>query len=172
MTGEAGMAGEAGTTGRAGTIGEAREDTGVVPHPRTGAEAGAPAVPHPRQAADPDTATVPPRDADTGAPLRDVDTGGNTDTQAPPWVTNAPAVPRPDGGLTERERGILAFEQQWWRHAGAKEQAIRDTFGLSATRYYQLLNTLLDNPAALAAEPVLIGRLRRLRSSRARNRRR
>ena len=75
-------------------------------------------------------------------------------------------------GLTERERRILAFEQQWWKHAGAKEQAIRDTFGLSATRYYQLLNALLDNPAALAAEPVLIGRLRRLRSSRARNRRR
>ncbi|MEU8299309.1 DUF3263 domain-containing protein [Micromonospora sp. NPDC048909] len=75
-------------------------------------------------------------------------------------------------GLTEREQAILAFEQQWWRHAGAKEQAIRDAFGLSATRYYQLLNGLLDNPAALSAEPVLIGRLRRLRSSRARNRRR
>jgi hypothetical protein len=75
-------------------------------------------------------------------------------------------------GLTEREQGILAFEQQWWKHAGAKEQAIRDTFGLSATRYYQLLNALLDRPAALAAEPVLVGRLRRLRSSRARNRRR
>ncbi|MGW5671867.1 DUF3263 domain-containing protein, partial [Micromonospora sp. NPDC003776] len=76
------------------------------------------------------------------------------------------------GELTERERRILDFERQWWKHAGAKEQAIRDTFGLSATRYYQLLNTLLDHPAALAAEPVLIGRLRRLRSSRARNRRR
>ncbi|WP_328342439.1 DUF3263 domain-containing protein [Micromonospora sp. NBC_00421] len=74
--------------------------------------------------------------------------------------------------LTERELRILAFEQQWWRHAGAKEQAIRDTFGLSATRYYQLLNGLLDRPAALAAEPLLIGRLRRLRASRARNRRR
>ncbi|MGC5660023.1 DUF3263 domain-containing protein [Micromonospora sp. WMMD723] len=74
--------------------------------------------------------------------------------------------------LTERERSILAFEQQWWRHAGAKEQAIRDTFGLSATRYYQVLNALLDRPAALVAEPLLIGRLRRLRASRARNRRR
>ncbi|MEV4841992.1 DUF3263 domain-containing protein [Micromonospora matsumotoense] len=74
--------------------------------------------------------------------------------------------------LTERELRILAFEQQWWRHAGAKEQAIRDTFGLSATRYYQLLNGLLDRPAALIAEPLLIGRLRRLRASRARNRRR
>ncbi|RAO38102.1 hypothetical protein PSN13_01073 [Micromonospora saelicesensis] len=84
-----------------------------------------------------------------------------------------PADPAdPAAGLTERERAILAFEQQWWRHAGAKEQAVRDTFGISSTRYYQLLNGLLDNPAALAADPVLISRLRRLRSSRARNRRR
>ncbi|MET8349700.1 MULTISPECIES: DUF3263 domain-containing protein [unclassified Micromonospora] len=78
----------------------------------------------------------------------------------------------PVAGLTQREQAILAFEQQWWRHAGAKEQAVRDTFGVSSTRYYQLLNGLLDNPAALAADPVLIGRLRRLRSSRARDRRR
>ncbi|MER5701174.1 DUF3263 domain-containing protein [Micromonospora sp. NPDC002296] len=94
---------------------------------------------------------------------------------APESVAPVSAPPAPaatPAGLTERERRILAFEQQWWRHAGAKEQAIRDGFGLSATRYYQLLNALLDNPAALAAEPVLIGRLRRLRSSRARNRRR
>ncbi|MFY1578899.1 DUF3263 domain-containing protein [Verrucosispora sp. WMMD703] len=75
-------------------------------------------------------------------------------------------------GLDERERQMLAFERQWWRHAGAKEQAIRDRFGLSATRYYQLLNALLDNPAALAADPVLVGRLVRLRASRTRNRRR
>jgi hypothetical protein len=86
---------------------------------------------------------------------------------------SGPPVARPaEVGLTERERAILLFEQRWWRHAGAKEQAVRDTFGISSTRYYQLLNGLLDNPAALAADPVLIGRLRRLRSSRARNRRR
>ncbi len=72
--------------------------------------------------------------------------------------------------LSEREKGILAFERQWWRHAGSKEQAIRDTFDLSATRYYQLLNALLDNPAALTHDPTLIGRLRRLRSVRARRR--
>ena len=89
-----------------------------------------------------------------------------------PAATGPAAEPEETDGLTERERRILTFEQQWWKHAGAKEQAIRDTFGLSATRYYQLLNALLDQPAALAAEPVLVGRLRRLRSSRARNRRR
>ena len=71
--------------------------------------------------------------------------------------------------LTERGRAILVFERQWWKHAGAKEQAIRDTFGLSATRYYQLLNGLLDDPAALAFDAVLVGRLRRLRASRTRH---
>lgn len=90
----------------------------------------------------------------------------------------APAEPAPPGlqpagpALTDRERQILAFEHRWWRHAGAKEQAIHDAFGISATRYYQLLNKLLDNPAALAAEPMLVGRLRRLRSAQARTRRR
>jgi hypothetical protein len=74
--------------------------------------------------------------------------------------------------LSDRELQILAFESRWWKHAGAKEQAIRDTFALSSTRYYQLLNGLLDNPAALAHDPVLVGRLRRLRSTRARTRRR
>jgi Protein of unknown function (DUF3263) len=78
----------------------------------------------------------------------------------------APAAP----ALTEREEQILAFERRWWKHAGSKEQAIRDTFGLSATRYYQVLNGLLDNPVALEHDPVLVGRLRRLRSTRARAR--
>lgn len=73
--------------------------------------------------------------------------------------------------LGERDKQILEFERQWWPHAGAKEQAIRDTFQLSATRYYQLLNQLLDEPAALAHDPVLVGRLRRIRAARTRRRR-
>ncbi len=73
-------------------------------------------------------------------------------------------------GLSERERQVLAFERQWWRGAGAKEQAIRDLFGISSTRYYQLLNGLLDNASALAYDPVLVKRLRRLRASRTRAR--
>lgn len=72
--------------------------------------------------------------------------------------------------LSERDRAILAFEKQPWRHAGAKEQAIRDRFELSSTRYYQVLNALLDSPAAMEHDPVLVGRLRRLRGSRARAR--
>ena len=68
--------------------------------------------------------------------------------------------------LDRREREILAFEGQWWKYAGAKEQAIRELFDMSATRYYQVLNALVDKPEALAVDPLLVKRLRRLRSSR------
>ncbi|MFI0424869.1 DUF3263 domain-containing protein [Spongiactinospora gelatinilytica] len=74
------------------------------------------------------------------------------------------------GGLTERDREILAFERQWWRYAGAKEQAIREAFGFSATRYYQLLGELVERQEALAHDPMLIKRLRRLRAARQRER--
>jgi hypothetical protein len=74
------------------------------------------------------------------------------------------------GELTDRDREILAFERHWWKYAGAKEQAVRDLFGMSATRYYQVLNALLDRPEALAADPMLVKRLRRLRAARARAR--
>ena len=74
------------------------------------------------------------------------------------------------GELTERDRAVLAFERQWWKYAGAKEQAVRDLFGLSATRYYQLLNALIDRPEALVADPMLVKRLRRLRATRQRTR--
>jgi len=73
-------------------------------------------------------------------------------------------------GLDRRDREILAFERQWWKYAGAKEQAIRDLFDMSATRYYQVLNALIDRPEALAADPMLVKRLRRLRASRQRAR--
>lgn len=75
-----------------------------------------------------------------------------------------------ESGLTRRDEEMLAFERQWWRYAGAKEQAIRDRFGLSATRYYQVLNALLERPEAMAFDPVTVKRLRRLRSSRQRRR--
>ncbi len=70
------------------------------------------------------------------------------------------------GGLTRRECDILAFERQWWTYAGAKEEAVKDLFAMSATRYYQVLNALVDRPEALAADPMLVKRLRRLRASR------
>ena len=74
------------------------------------------------------------------------------------------------GELTERELEILAFERQWWKYAGAKEQAVRELFDMSATRYYQVLNALIDRPDALAFDPMLVKRLRRMRASRQRAR--
>jgi hypothetical protein len=73
-------------------------------------------------------------------------------------------------GLSRREHDMLAFERHWWRQAGAKETAIRDRFGVPPTRYYQVLNALVDRPDALAADPLLVRRLRRLRRARARTR--
>ncbi|HLS14635.1 MAG TPA: DUF3263 domain-containing protein [Beutenbergiaceae bacterium] len=75
-----------------------------------------------------------------------------------------------DGELSERDAQILDFERQWWKYAGAKETAIRELFDMSATRYYQVLNVLIDDPAALEAEPMLVKRLRRMRSARQRER--
>lgn len=72
--------------------------------------------------------------------------------------------------LTAREQEILAFERQWWKYAGAKEQAVRELFDMSATRYYQVLNALIDNPEALTFDPMLVKRLRRLRAARQRAR--
>ncbi|MGH2826901.1 MAG: DUF3263 domain-containing protein [Actinomycetota bacterium] len=72
--------------------------------------------------------------------------------------------------LTQRDTEILDFERSWWKHAGVKEQAIRERFDMSATRYYQLLNDLLENPAAMAHDPILIKRLKRLRSYRQKQR--
>src|SRR5919197_1209905 len=72
--------------------------------------------------------------------------------------------------LSERDQAILAFERQWWRFAGAKEQAIRESFDMSATRYYQVLNALIDRESALAYDPLLVKRLRRLRTARQRAR--
>lgn len=69
-------------------------------------------------------------------------------------------------GLDDLELAVLDLERRTYRHQGAKEQAVRDELDLSATRYYQVLNALLDDPAALAREPVLVGRARRLREER------
>lgn len=69
-------------------------------------------------------------------------------------------------GLSELESRILDFEGSWWRYAGAKESAIKDLFDVSAARYYQLLNDLIDRDDALLAAPMLVKRLRRLREAR------
>ena len=55
--------------------------------------------------------------------------------------------------LSQRDREILAFERQWWKYAGAKEQAIRELFDMCATRYYQVLNALIDTPGRARGRP-------------------
>jgi hypothetical protein len=89
---------------------------------------------------------------------------------AEPAPAPVPDPPARSGGLTRREHEMLAFERQWWRRPGAKETAIRDRFGLAPTRYYQALNALVDRPAALEADPLLVRRLRRLRAARGQRR--
>lgn len=85
-------------------------------------------------------------------------------------ASSQPEGREPLGELSARDAEILTFERQWWKFAGAKEQAIRDKFQMSATRYYQILNALIDKPEALAQDPLLVKRLRRLRATRQRNR--
>ena len=78
-------------------------------------------------------------------------------------------MPSPDlanSGLTELENQILEFERTWWRHAGAKESSIKELFNLTPPAYYQMLNNLIDRPAALMAQPLLVKRLLRLRAQR------
>ena len=68
--------------------------------------------------------------------------------------------------LTDLEREVLAFERLRWNHQGAKETAIRDRFGWSPHVHYLAVNGIIDKPAALAADPMLVKRLRRLRTTR------
>lgn len=68
--------------------------------------------------------------------------------------------------LSEREQRLLTFEGRDWPGPGAKEQAIRLELGISAARYYQMLNALIDSPAAARYDPLLVSRLRRMRAGR------
>ena len=96
--------------------------------------------------------------------------GGTAEVAAGPSVVPSAVPSAVPGELSERDHRVLAFERQWWKYAGAKEQAIKDLFDMSATRYYQVLNALIDRPEALASDPMLVKRLRRLRASRQRAR--
>lgn len=74
---------------------------------------------------------------------------------------------RPDSvGLDDRQRRVLAFEGRAWQQPARKAEAIRDEFGISAARYYRILGELIDSPAALRHDPMLVKRLQRMRSAR------
>jgi len=72
--------------------------------------------------------------------------------------------------LTDRDMAILDFEREWWQHPGSKEDSIRQVFGLSGARYYQVLGALLSSEAALAYDPMLVKRLQRIKDERSTSR--
>lgn len=79
----------------------------------------------------------------------------------------APAsLPAP--GLTDEALAMLRLAGQYWRNGSAKDQAVRDRFGISPTRFHQRINALLPNPAAMAAEPLIVRRLQRIADARRR----
>jgi hypothetical protein len=69
-------------------------------------------------------------------------------------------------GLSDRERRVLELERGWWRYAATKDEAVREQVGMTLSEYHPFLNTLLDRPEALEHDPLLVKRLRRLRSAR------
>lgn len=73
--------------------------------------------------------------------------------------------------LSDRDRALLDFENRWSSHSGAKEEAVRTELSLTPARYYQLLGRLVDTAEAVAYDPVLVHRLRRLRDAQERARR-
>ncbi|MFI0711740.1 DUF3263 domain-containing protein [Streptomyces inhibens] len=108
-------------------------------------------------AAGPGASGVPA--AGPGAPA--ADTGAPAAGQA-----DGPGTREPAAGLSARDEAVLAVERRSWPGPGPKERAIREQLGISPTRYYQLLNALLDDPRALAHDPVTVNRLRRIRDAR------
>ncbi|MFI0908241.1 DUF3263 domain-containing protein [Streptomyces sioyaensis] len=95
------------------------------------------------------------------------ETGGPGDERGPVGPgpdEGSPGLTEP--GLTARDEAVLAVERRSWPGPGPKERAIREQLGISPTRYYQLLNALLDDPRALAHDPVTVNRLRRIRDAR------
>ena len=72
--------------------------------------------------------------------------------------------------LTDHEQAVLDLERSWWTEDGVKEVLMEERLGLTATRYYQVLNELLDRPDALEHDPLVVRRLRRLRDRKRRAR--
>jgi hypothetical protein len=81
-------------------------------------------------------------------------------------VTSEPSADE----LDDRARELLDFEREAWKLRIPKERAIRERFGFSAARYHQLLHRTVDRPQALAYDPMLVRRIRRVREARRRRR--
>lgn len=68
--------------------------------------------------------------------------------------------------LSERDIRILDFEGSWWMYPSPKDRAIREYLKMSASRYYQALRRLMDDPRALEHSPLTVRRLMRQRAER------
>jgi hypothetical protein len=93
-------------------------------------------------------------------------TTGRSVEQPPVEAGIEPAADKEPRGLTDDELAMLDLERSWWKHVGAKETHIRERFGISSTIYYARLNRLIDRPDAMAADPMTVRRLQRLRTAR------
>ncbi|MCA1219369.1 DUF3263 domain-containing protein [Streptomyces sp. 8L] len=140
------------------------------PEPTVPAEPTSPAEP-PEPTAPAEPSASPPGPAgDGGAPGDGTRAGEGRAAGEGTRAGDGSAVEdgaRADGsGLSGRDRAVLALERLSWSGPGAKERAIRERLGMSPTRYYQVLNALIDDRAATAYDPVTLNRLRRVRQSR------
>lgn len=80
--------------------------------------------------------------------------------------------------LSPADLEVLEFEREMFKDIGRKADAISERFGLvpsipgrPSLRYYQRLDRILDNPAALVYDAQHVNRLLRLRAARRANRR-
>ncbi len=133
-----------------------------------GPAGGTPAPQAPASGGEPVTSTGP--DAGPSAEARP-DATPEPSAEAGPSAGTEPGTaaaddPAEQGELSVRDVAVLALERRGWSGPGAKERAIRERLGMSPTRYYQVLNALLDDPRALRHNPVTVHRLRRLRAAR------
>jgi hypothetical protein len=85
-------------------------------------------------------------------------------------ASSAAEWPAPTTNLSDRDRLLLEFERECWKLTVPKERAIRERFGFSPARYHQLLNRVVERPEAVAYDPMLVRRLRRVREARRRRR--
>jgi hypothetical protein len=82
-------------------------------------------------------------------------------------ASSSAASLEPEAGLDPFSARVLTFEGEWAGRTGAKASAIRAEFDVPPARYYQLLSAILDSPAALRHDPLLVRRLQRMRDARA-----
>jgi hypothetical protein len=65
--------------------------------------------------------------------------------------------------LPERHAAMLDFERSWWSNDEPRDQVIRARFQCSPDEYHAELTTVLDDPAAMDHDPLVVRRMKRLR---------